>query len=252
MPPGEDEKEHRPRLDDKELRALVSELTGVVRRHAPGWTDGGEADPGVTLLELLAFVLDILSFRETSISDRTFLSITRVLERLARLRRPGCVGLDGLTRPSYFSGRLLTAEDLRAEQDYQRGKLRLLGRLSWGTGIVRGLEVSLESATAAGNEPVVVIEPGCAIGADGEPLLVPAPLRCRLGAEPSAGYVTLHYFERPRGATPTTDGAVQADRIEEGVAVRFESEPTGVVIARLERHAGLWRIDPQGRPAAAR
>lgn len=248
MPPGDDEKERRPRLDDDELRALVSELAGVVRRHAPGWTDGGEADPGVALLDLLAFVIETFAFREALISDSAFVSIARALERLARLRRPGCVGLDGLTRPSYFSGQLLTAEDFRAEQDYVRGKLRLLGRLCWGTGIVRGLTVSLDSASATSDEPVVLVEPGCAIGADGEPLVVLAPLRCRLRAGSTVGYVTLRYFERAQGVTSATSASAEASRIEEGVAVHFESEPTGVAIARLERHEGVWRIDPRGRP----
>lgn len=49
-----------------------------------------------------------------------------------------------LTRTHYFDGRLLTAEDLNRDQVYLDERLRELGR-AHGSGIVNGLECSLES-----------------------------------------------------------------------------------------------------------
>ena len=45
-----------PNLDDRSYRQLVDEMLARVPVHTPEWTQFGEADPGVTLLELFAFL----------------------------------------------------------------------------------------------------------------------------------------------------------------------------------------------------
>ena len=49
--------------------------------------------------------------------------------------------LAGLRAPFYANGRLLTAEDLRADQEATHGRLGLLGQ-AVGAGVARGLEVT--------------------------------------------------------------------------------------------------------------
>lgn len=44
-------------LDDEQWSALARELRRAAARVAPGWTDSGTHDPGVTVLELLAYAL---------------------------------------------------------------------------------------------------------------------------------------------------------------------------------------------------
>ena len=53
----------------------------------------------------------------------------------------GCQDLIGFERPRYFSGKLLTAVDFAAEQDYHRRKYSEHTRLLHGHGTVCGLEV---------------------------------------------------------------------------------------------------------------
>jgi phage tail-like protein len=43
-----------------QLTTLASELREVARRHDPGWTGTSDADPGITLLELQAYIADLL------------------------------------------------------------------------------------------------------------------------------------------------------------------------------------------------
>lgn len=57
------------------------------------------------------------------------------------LRHVLCVR-PGAVRVNYFEGRLLSAADFRAEQDYLLGKLHQLTRVALGAGIVNGLRVS--------------------------------------------------------------------------------------------------------------
>ena len=45
-----------PSLDDRRYWALVAELLRRIPVYSPEWTDVPESDPGVTLLELLAFL----------------------------------------------------------------------------------------------------------------------------------------------------------------------------------------------------
>ncbi len=60
--------ETRSALDEDRLRRLVRELDAVVRRELP-WYAGNEQDPGVALLDLLAFVGDTLATYEARIAD---------------------------------------------------------------------------------------------------------------------------------------------------------------------------------------
>lgn len=43
------------------LSALATELMAVARRHDPSWTGSSDPDPGITLLELQAWIADVMS-----------------------------------------------------------------------------------------------------------------------------------------------------------------------------------------------
>jgi len=47
-----------PELDTVDFEALIEEAKGRIPRYAPAWTDHNLHDPGITLLELLAWVTD--------------------------------------------------------------------------------------------------------------------------------------------------------------------------------------------------
>jgi hypothetical protein len=82
------------------------------------------------------------------------------------LRTP--IADDGLWSVNFFNGRLLSAEDLKREQDTAREARRRLG-LSIGAGIASGLDVSpAPSSTALA--PVVRIEPGLVVNRLGDTL----------------------------------------------------------------------------------
>ena len=146
------------------------------------------------------------------------------------------------TRVRYFSGQLLSTGDFQAEQDYIRGKHRLLNRLTLGEGVVSGLDVTIDT-TASGNAPVISVAPGVAIAADGEALVLPQPVTCTLAHASASGFVTLRYVERE----------VEGSRIEEGVALDFDMEIRGssVRLARLVRGTSGWTLDPDFRPATS-
>jgi hypothetical protein len=81
-----------------------------------------------------------------------------------------CSDLSGLERVRYFPRQLLKADDMRAEQDYFREKLRRHNRFMHGTGVVCGLEVMPDAS--AGKLGVKVC-PGYALDPWGEEIHVP-------------------------------------------------------------------------------
>jgi hypothetical protein len=238
------------RLNDEEQHRLVNELVSTVKEFTPGWTNQPDPDPGITLLELLTWLLDSLGFEAEGLSDRRRVLLTQLVDELSKLLRDSCTS-GSLTRPRFFSGQLLTAADLEAEQDYTRKSMRQHNRCFFGSGIVTGLAVALDSSSVANDEPVITVAPGCAIDSDGEQLILCEPLSCLLRARILAGYVILCYFEQAIDPVPALSGSLEPSRITEGVAVHFEERlpGKGVAIARLERIAGRWVLDPQFRPA---
>lgn len=233
-------------LTDEQQRLLVSELVAAVKRFAPDWTSHSSSDPGVTLLELCAWLCDIIDYRQDRASDSKTDLLKHFIAKLSAIC-PGTCTTSDLRRPRYFYGQLLTAADFQAEQDYSRKMMRRHNRCLFGTGIVTGLRVTLDSSSSTKDEPVITVAPGCAIASDGQQLSVCEALRCVLRARGPAGYVVLQYFERAIDPVPTPSGPPECSRIEEGVAVAFEEKllGQGLAIARLKRKAGRWVLDRQ-------
>jgi hypothetical protein len=67
-----------PNLDDRDFEQLYQELRARVPVHTPEWTNLNDSDPGVTLLQLFAFLADNLGYRSNRIPEatrRTFLTL---------------------------------------------------------------------------------------------------------------------------------------------------------------------------------
>lgn len=78
----------------------------------------------------------------------------------------------GIRNVNFFEGRLLSAADLRAEQEAQRSQNTRLGR-AVGAGVVEGLQVRVESDGGDDRPPVVEVQPGLALNARGQTLELP-------------------------------------------------------------------------------
>lgn len=67
-----------PNLDDRRYEDLVDEARAMIPGLAPEWTDHNPSDPGITLVELFAYLTEMLIFRLNRITDehvRTFLKL---------------------------------------------------------------------------------------------------------------------------------------------------------------------------------
>lgn len=59
-----------PNLDDRRWADLVDEGRALLPVHAPDWTDHNVSDPGITLLEILAWVAEMDVFRADRVPER--------------------------------------------------------------------------------------------------------------------------------------------------------------------------------------
>lgn len=58
-----------PKIDDRRFQDLVRETLDRVPAHTPEWTNLGEGDPGVTLVELFAFLAESVIYRANRVPE---------------------------------------------------------------------------------------------------------------------------------------------------------------------------------------
>jgi len=68
-----------PQLDDRRFSDLVSELRSLIPRYDRTWTNHNPADPGMTLVELLAWLAEMVLYRLNRIEDRTYRTFLELL-----------------------------------------------------------------------------------------------------------------------------------------------------------------------------
>jgi hypothetical protein len=238
-----------PPLDEAACRELAEAFRQQMAQYAPAWSEANRGDPGVTLLELFAYVAESLLYCK-SLPELGRTSAARLAELALSLANPhvGCGSTDALERPRYFAGQLLSADDFRLEQDYFRSRFRRHQRELHGFGITRGLEVSLHHAPSATGDRVVVA-PGFALDQSGEEIEVRGGAEVALPDRGQTLYVILLHSERP-SRPQLTGKIIEYDRIREEYAVILAptNSGTGVALARLQRGRSRWRKDPAFQP----
>lgn len=68
-----------PDLDDRRFQQLVDDAKRLVAARCPEWSDHNVSDPGVTLIEAFAFMIDELHYRLNRVPDRLYISFLDLL-----------------------------------------------------------------------------------------------------------------------------------------------------------------------------
>ena len=169
-----------------------------------------------------------------------------------------------LRRPHFFSGMLLTAEDLELEQQYHREKLKRHNRSLHGFGIVSGLKVTVKSRQ-------IIIEPGLALDCEGNELVIetPQPVLVPASSDQRNLFVNVRFVELDDDPLPTNGseegcsvGATLTESFELVVAeencnrghrhLRARWLACGrshaLTLAKLRHSSQGWRVDRAYRP----
>src|SRR4051812_33851585 len=68
-----------PNLDDRRYQDLLDEALARIPVHNPEWTNFNKSDPGVTLVEIFAFLTENLLYRCNQIPERNRLKFLSLL-----------------------------------------------------------------------------------------------------------------------------------------------------------------------------
>jgi hypothetical protein len=232
-------------IDRAALESLAADFQKTLQSSVPQWTDPAESDPGVTLLEVFAFVAEGLVFRADEIPERGRAAARRAAAALAALAQACEPDGESLKRPLFFNGQLLDAATFAAEQEYHREKLRRLSRAVLGYGVVSGLAVYVEPGDSGGGR--VVVEPGHAIDRRGEQVSLPCRATLAVPAHGESAFVTVRLWEHTCSAAPTAGGLPDGmPSVEEACLIGVSSAviQPAFALARLVRSDGRWQLDP--------
>ena len=68
-----------PKLDDRSFQDLVDEAKKRIPHYCKEWTDHNVSDPGVTLIELFAWMTDVLLYRVNQVPDLHYIRMMQML-----------------------------------------------------------------------------------------------------------------------------------------------------------------------------
>ena len=97
-------------LDDRGFQELVSEARTRIARRCPEWTEHNVSDPGITLIELFAWMTEMTTYRLNRVPDKIYV---RLLELLGVPMRP---------RDAGAHARALHARGPAERADHDRGR----------------------------------------------------------------------------------------------------------------------------------
>ena len=175
--------------------------------------------------------------------------------------------MSAFERPNFFTGKFLTADDFRLEQEYGLKKRRLHNQQIHGWGVVSGLEVKTK-----GNK--IQISSGYALDCLGNEIVVTEPLELNAPAanDPRlAIYLGVTFEEQKVNAVTTSpSGDVEWERIVECVEPALLNTNCNaghrrsggrwivcgtkhpIVVARLRKLSHGWRTDRRYRAPTIR
>jgi len=68
-----------PKLDTRRFQDIVDEAKRLIPRYCPEWTDHNVSDPGITLIELFAWMTDLLLYRTNQVPDRMYVKFLELI-----------------------------------------------------------------------------------------------------------------------------------------------------------------------------
>jgi predicted phage baseplate assembly protein len=68
-----------PNLDDRRQEQIVADAKLLIPRYAPEWTDHNASDPGITLIQLFAWMMEMTLYRLNQVPERNYIKFLQLL-----------------------------------------------------------------------------------------------------------------------------------------------------------------------------
>jgi uncharacterized phage protein gp47/JayE len=95
-----------PNLDDRSWKQIVDEAVRLIPRYCPEWTNHNSSDPGITLLELYAWMTEMVIYRLNKVPEKNFLTFLDLIGVRLKPPEPARVVLE-LTPSAGVEGELM-------------------------------------------------------------------------------------------------------------------------------------------------
>lgn len=89
-----------PNLDDRQYADIMAQAKTLIPRYAPEWTNFNDSDPGMTLVQLFAWMTEILIYRINQVPDLNYIKFLQLLGIELQPAQPAVANLTfSLARP---------------------------------------------------------------------------------------------------------------------------------------------------------
>ncbi len=68
-----------PKLDDRNFQSIVDEAKKRIPQYCKEWTDHNVSDPGITFIELFAWITDLILYRLNQVPDLHYIKFLELL-----------------------------------------------------------------------------------------------------------------------------------------------------------------------------
>jgi predicted phage baseplate assembly protein len=93
-----------PQLDDLAFADIVAQAKLLIPRYAPEWTNFNESDPGITLMELFAWMTEITNYRLNQVPDLNYIKFLQLIGIELQAAQPASAEVTfSLSRPDLVS-----------------------------------------------------------------------------------------------------------------------------------------------------
>jgi predicted phage baseplate assembly protein len=82
-----------PKLDDRKFQDIVSEARSKIPLYCPKWTDYNLSDPGITVIELFAWMVDMLLYRLNRVPDKNYIKLMDLIGIRLEPPKPAAVNV---------------------------------------------------------------------------------------------------------------------------------------------------------------
>ena len=82
-----------PNLDDRRYADIVAEARSLIPQYCPEWTNLSDADPGMTLVQLFAWMTELTIYRLNRVPDKTYIHFLNFIGEERRRARPALAPL---------------------------------------------------------------------------------------------------------------------------------------------------------------
>ena len=82
-----------PKLDDRKFQDIVTEARSKIPLYCPKWTDYNLSDPGITVIELFAWMVDMFLYRLNRVPDKNYIKLMDLIGIRLEPPKPASVNI---------------------------------------------------------------------------------------------------------------------------------------------------------------